>query len=199
MTVGIYQILNTATGKSYVGSSVCIARRFSKHKALLRSGKHVNAKLQASWNKHGESVFVFSALEYCDEGMLDAREQAWMQKLNAVKQGYNINPVAGSNRGYKHTEESKLLISKAVSGREVSEATRNKRAALMTGTSVPQEVRERISLRLKEISKSADFPGRRNLDRTGTKQTPEQIAKRVAATARTKSIKAEQKLGATER
>ena len=50
---GIYEILNTANGKRYIGSAVHFARRWYLHCWKLNRGEHHSAKLQNAWNKHG--------------------------------------------------------------------------------------------------------------------------------------------------
>lgn len=65
--------------------------------------------LQNAYNKYGREAFEFEVLEIIDiddsikENLL-MREQFWIDNL---KPAYNILPVAGSNLGYHHTEETK--------------------------------------------------------------------------------------------
>ena len=60
---GIYEIINTTTGRRYIGSSINLRCRWYSHSHMLRKGKHGNPILQSSWNKHGESAFVFRHIE----------------------------------------------------------------------------------------------------------------------------------------
>jgi group I intron endonuclease len=60
---GIYKIENLVNGKCYVGSAVNFKSRWSLHLSALRRNKHKNAKLQASWNVHGEECFRFVRVE----------------------------------------------------------------------------------------------------------------------------------------
>jgi len=114
MNSGIYVIKNKNNGKLYVGSSCNLKNRFSQHLNLLQSNKH-NAKLQNSFNKHGEKLFSFEVIEYVEgKQLLIEREQYWINTLDTFKLGYNMSPTAGSTkgfRGHKHSRESKLKMS----------------------------------------------------------------------------------------
>jgi group I intron endonuclease len=63
---GIYKIVNKNNGKYYVGSSNRIEKRWNRHRLDLRKNKHVNPKLQAAWNFHGEECFKFEVTEQLD-------------------------------------------------------------------------------------------------------------------------------------
>lgn len=92
MSSGIYQIENKVNSKVYIGSSNNIERRWQKHKALLRHGKHQNSHLQAAWNKYGEDNFIFSIIELCSIDSLLDREQYF---INMINPEYNQTLVAG--------------------------------------------------------------------------------------------------------
>lgn len=95
---GIYEIVNTVTGKRYVGSAVNLAHRWRQHRCELGKGRH-NPILQNSWNKHGEAVFEFRVLEFVeDKSLLIGREQHY---LDTLRPEYNVAIVAGSNFGVK--------------------------------------------------------------------------------------------------
>ena len=134
---GIYQIANEVTGKFYVGSAVNIRRRWNLHLLHLRRGTHRNRKLQASFAKHGESAFQVSPLEFCDVDVLLAREQHWMNRLNVIVAGYNLNPTAGSGLGQKRpfknlTVEHRRKIGASKVGRPRSEFSLEWRRKLAT-------------------------------------------------------------------
>lgn len=126
MITGIYKIKNIVTGKFYVGSAVDIKERWRNHKSQLRHNKHHSIKLQRSYNKHGVDNFVYEIIEECFEDVIIKREQFYIDFCSAVKNGYNCKSIAGSNLGFKHSEETKNKIRKANIGIKRSEETRIK-------------------------------------------------------------------------
>lgn len=116
---GVYSITNITNGKQYIGSSVNIPNRWKTHVRQLNNGKHKNSHLQNAWNKYGEDSFVFAeVIEVLrDKRLLLASEQ---QYIDALRPQYNVLPVAGSNLGYKYSDESKQRMSKAQIGNQNS-------------------------------------------------------------------------------
>lgn len=87
---GIYCIKNTIDDKVYVGKSVNIRQRVSRHKSELSHGNHHNPHLQHAWDLYGADVFVAYALELCDKSDLEDKEIYHIQNLNATNHGYNL-------------------------------------------------------------------------------------------------------------
>ena len=112
---GIYQIVDLANGKRYIGSSVHLKNRKRIHFFHLSENKHHNQYLQKAYNKYDKENFEFEILLYCSKKDLIFYEQ---RAINAYcfKDIYNIREKAESNLGFKHTKESKGKISEAVSG-----------------------------------------------------------------------------------
>lgn len=108
MNSGIYKIENKVNGKLYIGSTINFKKRWWKHKALLRHGKHPNSHLQASWIKYGENNFAFTIVEECSPNSLLCKEQYYMDTLNPV---YNQTLVAGK---IEMTPERKRKLSNAI-------------------------------------------------------------------------------------
>lgn len=98
---GIYQIVGP-NGRRYIGQSINIRCRWHFHKKSLRRGTHTNGKLQNAWIKYGESAFLFRRLLSCCPVHLDYFEQLIIDGYDAVRSGYNIHPLASSNRGCKN-------------------------------------------------------------------------------------------------
>ena len=126
MTIGIYRIVNSITGRTYIGSSINVTKRLKDHRYKLAYNRHVNKYLLASWNKHGESVFIFEPLIECTQPELAQREQ---QFIDAYVEHdlplYNLKPSADprSSIRYVTTQETRAKQSKAHSGRVVSAET----------------------------------------------------------------------------
>lgn len=64
---GVYVIECTVTGQFYVGSSSNLDERKAAHWALLRRGKHPNARLQEAWVLYGEGALTFRVVEIVDD------------------------------------------------------------------------------------------------------------------------------------
>jgi uncharacterized small protein (DUF1192 family) len=97
MSMGIYRIRNTITGKIYVGSSTNIEHRWRGHVSHLKAGDHTNRDLQHDWLKHGEEAFECVIVEPSDEpATLLERERHWT--LECIRSGncYNMPEVAYS-------------------------------------------------------------------------------------------------------
>lgn len=135
---GIYQILNKITGKYYIGSAIDVDRRWREHQSHLRCNCHDNEHLQRSYNKYGPDAFAFSVLEEVgDSSQLIAREQHWIDSLDATEAGYNICKIAGSTLGQRHDIETRRKISERK--RNPSEETRRRLSAAKKGKQVGQD------------------------------------------------------------
>lgn len=90
--IGIYKITNKQNGKLYIGRSKDIFNRWKSHLTSLRKKKHGNQHLQEDFNAFGIDNFSFEIVEVCKIGESIARESHYIEKYNAVKNGYNIVP-----------------------------------------------------------------------------------------------------------
>lgn len=129
-TSGIYSIENSVTGKVYIGSAANLYERKASHMHRLRNGKHHSSKLQNSWDKHGETAFVFKTLIYCAKQDLLFYEQRFLDGFDAVATGYNICPTAGNQLGIKHSEKSRANMAAAAAKRRGIPLTPEHRAVL---------------------------------------------------------------------
>lgn len=134
---GIYGIVNTKTGKWYVGQAEDIKRRWGKHLRELRSGTHHSEKLQRSYEKHREGAFLFFILEECSIGELDAREIFWIAEKDSFRNGYNMTCGGGGVRGWAMPEAARKKISAAL-----------KCSAHWLGKKQPEHLNRRRSLAL---------------------------------------------------
>jgi group I intron endonuclease len=103
---GIYRWTNLITGKSYIGNSVNLNRRFREYYNInhLQSAlRKSNSRIHGSLLKYGYSRFSLDIMEYCDKSDLLNREQFYMDNLLPE---YNILKLAGSRAGYKYSKES---------------------------------------------------------------------------------------------
>jgi group I intron endonuclease len=138
---GIYEILNTVTDKRYVGSAQNFIKRWREHLKGLKAGRHHSRHLQSSWDKHGAEAFVFQPILYCEPAELLEYEQLCIDEMNSA---YNICRVAGSTRGTVKSTECRQKISEKAKGREWTEEQRVKITAAMTGRKMSEDFCEKL-------------------------------------------------------
>lgn len=177
---GIYKITNTARGKVYVGSAVNLYQRRHSHFSNLRLRRHPNAKLQNAFNKYGENAFVFDVLELADTRSLAAREQHWMDALDAVKTGYNIFPIARSSAGVKMKEETKQKLRAAHKGKKL---TKKHIAAVKAGLA---RVRDRVRSPEEIAKRAAAATGKKHTAATKRKIRAKALGRVISAATRKK-------------
>jgi len=97
---GIYCIENINTNKKYIGQSINIEDRWSKHKSELRHNSHDNDYLQKAWNKYGEDSFKFYILEECPQSQLNKKEIYYINLYNVLDYNYGYNLKEGGQDGF---------------------------------------------------------------------------------------------------
>lgn len=99
---GIYKITNMLNGKSYIGKSQDIEKRWIYHKTMYRTVKENNKALYQAFSKYGLENFIFEVIEEMttEEYALfsNNREQYWILYYNSYKNGYNN--TLGGDGGY---------------------------------------------------------------------------------------------------
>lgn len=108
---GIYMLTNKLTNDIYIGQSANISKRFRYYFNLNYIKSKDSFIISRALMKYGYSNFSVTILEYCDKYNLNMREQYYFNNLNPQ---YNILKIAGSSRGFKHSEETKTKISKSL-------------------------------------------------------------------------------------
>ena len=98
---GVYLWTNLVTGKTYVGSSVNLGRRFKGYLTVSHISKpnKANSLIHKALLKYGYSKFQLEIIEYCSPEICRNREQHFINLLNPE---YNILKTAGSSIGFKH-------------------------------------------------------------------------------------------------
>lgn len=92
--VGIYKITKKSNGKSYIGQSNDIFRRFQEHK------RNKIIPIDKAIHKYGIDSFTFEILEECSIEELDEREKYWIHYYNTyLGFGYNCNEGGGNFQG----------------------------------------------------------------------------------------------------
>lgn len=201
MSVGIYAILNSATGEVYVGQSVWMEHRKTEHFWALRRGSHHCVALQTSYAVHGSTAFSFLSLAECSKQELTSNEAFWMEYLaflgltlcNTVtpRRVYCPSPESRAARakamkGRKYTEEHRDNISKGLSGRQLTSEWRAKISKSLTGRPLSEETKKKMSESRTGKKHSAEAVQKRVDFHTGRKRSPETCKKISEAKRRSK-------------
>lgn len=107
-TCGIYKITNKINGKLYIGQSVEIESRWTRHKRELNGFKHKNKHLERAWHKYGKENFTHEIIEICDREVLDEREKFWIAYFNSNDYKYGYNQDTGGRLGKKVNKDTAL-------------------------------------------------------------------------------------------
>jgi group I intron endonuclease len=115
--IGIYVIKCKVNDRFYIGVSKNIEDRWKEHKSDLKNNKHHSIKLQRCYNKYGASNFEYLIIYKTDDYIAAINLESAMIKAFYGKTLLNssIN-TRGFGIGYKHSNESKAKISKALMG-----------------------------------------------------------------------------------
>jgi len=150
---GVYKITNLSTGDFYIGSTNNLRTRKNHHFHKLSEGTHVNILLQDAYDQYGAENFEFDVIQECASTETIELEQKYIDDLQPK---YNVNPNAGSMKGFKHTEESK---------KKISEARKNATSRFPAGFLAPteKEKKEPESRVRKRVPKGKDPRALRNL------------------------------------
>lgn len=133
---GIYQIVNKANNKRYIGSTTrTFHDRWYQHKYLLERKKHHSKYLQLAWNKYGKENFIFEIIEIIDKKYIYDFASREQQYIDVSRPEYNMsdNAFRPSRQGYFHTEETKLKIKLSNKGKKKSNEARKKMSIAKLG------------------------------------------------------------------
>ena len=109
--IGIYKITKISNGKSYIGQSNDIERRFKEHQI---KGETSRIPVDAAIKKYGINAFTYEILEQCQLEQLNERETYWIQYYDTVNNGYNCsiggdNQSIGENNGKSKLTEQDII------------------------------------------------------------------------------------------
>ena len=200
---GVYGIRNSINGKWYIGESVNIKYRKSKHFSTLKYNCHKNDYLQRSWNKYGKEVFEFIILELCLEESLEAKEKEWIAKYKSNDFEYGYNLTDGGNVGKKMKEESKSKLSDSIKkhwlfnthpmlGKNHTQEAKNKIAAGHFGKPLSDEHKKKLS---KASIGNTYSLGHKHTDESKAKMSKARKGKKKSKEHKQKIIEGIKKLG----
>jgi group I intron endonuclease len=133
---GIYCLINNINGHEYIGSSSNLASRMKNYlnNTFLKSKQNSNMPIVKALLKYDQSNFSLLIIEHVELQNLIERETYFITYIlpyyNVLKQGY-------SSLGYKHTEETKKLLSELATNRIHSDKTKSLIARALIGENNP--------------------------------------------------------------
>lgn len=117
--------LNNNPLKRYVGSSLNISKRFDTH-----IYNHINSKFSRAIEKYGWNNISFKILKIVEPDLLLKEEQYFLDLLSGNKitweKCWNLSTEANSNKGFKHSEETKKFLSEISLNKPRNEITKRK-------------------------------------------------------------------------
>lgn len=87
----VYILKNVVNDKKYVGCTKKPYDRMKHHLSMLRSGNHINKKLQNDFDLYGENAFSFEIVDSSGSIEMFHAESSWMDFFNSYDEnkGYN--------------------------------------------------------------------------------------------------------------
>lgn len=127
MNSGIYHIKNLSTGVVYYGRTIDWASRRRRHLSDLRTGRHMNPRLQHSWSTRAEKEFEFSLVWPSEPKTLEELESFVLDFTFDTGRLYNAHKNSvGGFLGQKHSEETKRKWGDARRGRKMPEIAKTR-------------------------------------------------------------------------
>lgn len=122
---GIYVWENKVNGKKYVGSAINLWLRILDYKQTAYCTMNSQTLIVKAFKKYGYESFTLYIVEITNkekDSLLKA-EQSWIDSLTPE---YNILKYSHNSIGYKHTQESLLLIKNSIIGKKRDSEVRRK-------------------------------------------------------------------------
>lgn len=130
---GTYILFCQNSGKYYVGSSSCLVKRIGSYityEANLKQSR--NSLILKALLKYGLNSFTLLVLPIKDPSKINLLKLE-QELIDALLPEYNILTVAGSSLGFKHSLETRSLLSTLKQGSSLSEETKAKLSELGKG------------------------------------------------------------------
>ncbi len=179
----IYIVTNTVNGKQYIGITNSLSKRWNKHKNAMGSAPALHAAIK----KYGFSAFVFTHIaDAFDSEAAKKIEIMLIAEHNTISpHGYNL--TSGGDGTLNPSLETRQKLSDSHKGKIQSEVTKAKRSESLKKAYAEGRKTSNLGLtwsqseEAKQKIKAAKM-GEKN-PMYGKKQSPEVVAKRVAAFA----------------
>lgn len=139
----IYKATCTKNGKIYIGQTTLgLKKRMLKHLnfAFNKNCKKYNIYFYNALRKYKKDNFKWEvAYDNVPINYLDIMEILTIASYNSYKNGYNSTEGGKTNRGYKHSKETKAKLSKMRLGSKLSKETKQKISKALKGLQVGEK------------------------------------------------------------
>lgn len=172
----IYVIANKINSKVYIGKTIDLQKRWTRHKYFARKG--IRRHLYNAMRRYGVDQFVMSVVEECEDAIVNDREKYWISHFNSMDREFGYNRTSGGDGGNtwelnQHKDATRELLSRKLKGHAVNREAILQNAEKRRGAKLPEEQKIQISKTLKEGYSSGrievNVPP--HYDRTGSKHT----------------------------
>ena len=128
--IGIYKI-TSPSNKIYIGQSKDIERRFQQYQS---NSCRTQIRLVHSFNKYGIDNHIFEILEECEKSELNIKERYYQDYYDVIgKQGLNCMLTNTDSLPRVFSEETRLKLTKAKTGVNFSQETKDKISKIHKG------------------------------------------------------------------
>jgi group I intron endonuclease len=110
----IYCIENKLNGKKYIGKAHLPRRRWASHISVSKKESKYQKYIHRAIAKYGINNFWFRCIDFeLSEDKSLSQESYWINFFDTTNsaKGYNLTSGGEGKSGYKHTEETKKMLS----------------------------------------------------------------------------------------
>lgn len=163
--VGIYRIVNKVNGKSYIGQSKDIYRRFFEHKTKCKQN---NQSIGRAIKKYGKENFELEILEHCNEFDREKLNELEIKYIEIYKPEYNRTIGGAGQLGMCVSEETRKVLSN-YGKKQWESKTQEEKDRIINGNLTGVTIGHKVSEETKEKLRKANL-GKKTIRRYDQKK-----------------------------